>query len=503
MARLKDKASKLLGRGQYEKAVRAYRKVLDEEPGDMNSRIRLGDAYRRLNKTVPALGCYRQVAEFYARDGQLLKAIAVCKLVLDVEPRHEETQGMLADLYSRRVKEGVSRSSTAMLSGTDKDGPSIELEKCAPPQEEESSIEGASDNWGLFKGEELGPADEIDSTIHEDPDEEAFVLQMDVDYSTKEDKVIDYDGIEEDFSIDLAEPPPPPPALEPKVLPPMPLLSDLERDAFVEFLNKMKLRHVDPGTVMIRQGDEGNSFFIVVSGRLEVMRTIDEETIRMGHLRQGSFFGEMSLLSGRPRLATVTASSETELLEMDGKMLDDLMSCHPSVREALERFHMQRLLMVLLQTSPIFRPFENKDRRGIFKRFRLMKVPADTVLIKEGTFSKALFVVLRGSLEAVRKEAASEVFLGNLREGDVIGEMSLLRSRPAACTVKATSDCSLLCLRRDIFFEFIKANPRVGDVLNTIIEERERKAEQAPALQDPVVSSQPLSDILVVSETGG
>jgi cAMP-dependent protein kinase regulator len=59
---------------------------------------------------------------------------------------------------------------------------------------------------------------------------------------------------------------------------------------------------------------------------------------------EGSFFGEISILSGKPRTATVTASTRCELLELDRKSLDAIAAIHPRVRDVLTRFHRQRAM---------------------------------------------------------------------------------------------------------------------------------------------------------------
>jgi CRP-like cAMP-binding protein len=57
---------------------------------------------------------------------------------------------------------------------------------------------------------------------------------------------------------------------------------------------------------------------------------------------EGEFFGEISLLGGEPRTATITASLRAELLELDRARLDSIARRHPRVREVLQQFHDER-----------------------------------------------------------------------------------------------------------------------------------------------------------------
>ena len=62
----------------------------------------------------------------------------------------------------------------------------------------------------------------------------------------------------------------------------------------------------------------------------------------VGALGEGSFFGEMSTLSGQPRSATVTAAAPCDLLELDRATLDRIAVPHPHVRAVLEDFSRRR-----------------------------------------------------------------------------------------------------------------------------------------------------------------
>jgi CRP-like cAMP-binding protein len=59
-------------------------------------------------------------------------------------------------------------------------------------------------------------------------------------------------------------------------------------------------------------------------------------------MREGDFFGEISLLTGGPRTATVTAATRCELLELDRATLDEIARAHPRVLDVLRRFSEER-----------------------------------------------------------------------------------------------------------------------------------------------------------------
>ena len=81
------------------------------------------------------------------------------------------------------------------------------------------------------------------------------------------------------------------------------------------------------GKVLARQGQQGDEFFVIVSGKAEATR----QGVTIGTLGAGSFFGEMSLLERLPRVATVTTSEPTTVLVLTATAFDKLVASMPSV----------------------------------------------------------------------------------------------------------------------------------------------------------------------------
>jgi cAMP-dependent protein kinase regulator len=98
-----------------------------------------------------------------------------------------------------------------------------------------------------------------------------------------------------------------------------------------------------PGDVIVAEGQAGDSLFLLSTGTVKAwMRDKDARYVLVRELREGDFFGEISILTGKPRTATITAATHCELLVLDRPALDSITVTHPHVREVLERFHEQR-----------------------------------------------------------------------------------------------------------------------------------------------------------------
>ena len=117
------------------------------------------------------------------------------------------------------------------------------------------------------------------------------------------------------------------------------LLRALPPDEMRALLHHVHPRLFAPGTVVVKEGGVGDSLYLIETGDVEVTRN-GEDVAKLG---SGDSFGEMSLLTGEPRSATVTASSEVRAWEVIKDDFDRLLSSSPALREALENLADQRL----------------------------------------------------------------------------------------------------------------------------------------------------------------
>jgi CRP-like cAMP-binding protein len=112
------------------------------------------------------------------------------------------------------------------------------------------------------------------------------------------------------------------------------LLSDEARGRVADGARE---RRFAPGETIVREGDRGSSMFVVESGRLGVsVHGKVGQSQRLAVLEAGAAFGEISLLTGDPRSATVRALTEATLLEIDKANLSPILRENPSICGMLE-----------------------------------------------------------------------------------------------------------------------------------------------------------------------
>jgi len=258
-------------------------------------------------------------------------------------------------------------------------------------------------------------------------------------------------------------------------LPTIPLFSDLPRDAFIELFERCPLRRFTLGERIIDQGSHGDAFYVICEGQVRVFRTESGRRVDLATLEGGAFFGEMAILSGAPRTASVEAGAEdTQLLEISALVLTSLSRSHPQVAAALRKFVRQRLLTNVMNTSALFRPFNRKDRRTLVERFRARDIERGEVIIRDGDQTDGLYVLLSGEVE-VHKDGH---LLTRLKEGDLFGEISLLQKTPATATVTAARHTTLLRLPREDFDALISSHPQILVLISELSDERLRRTEQ-------------------------
>jgi hypothetical protein len=122
-----------------------------------------------------------------------------------------------------------------------------------------------------------------------------------------------------------------------------PLFRDFSVDEMVAVIQGLRLLSFERGEVILREGQPGNSLYMLTAGKVRAFVKKAGKQQKLGDLEEGAFFGEVSILTGQPRTATVAALSYCELLELDRPTLDSIAARHPHVLDVLKEFAQQRL----------------------------------------------------------------------------------------------------------------------------------------------------------------
>ena len=115
-------------------------------------------------------------------------------------------------------------------------------------------------------------------------------------------------------------------------------------------------------SIVIKEGDAGDSMFIILSGTVDVFKT--DKMVKVATLGPGTFVGEGALVSGAPRNATIKAATDTKIAFFDIKAYNKLITSHPSIPITLMKTHTERCKSVVKTNGNVFG--KSKKVIGVF-----------------------------------------------------------------------------------------------------------------------------------------
>ncbi|RMH17325.1 MAG: hypothetical protein D6696_16045 [Acidobacteria bacterium] len=123
----------------------------------------------------------------------------------------------------------------------------------------------------------------------------------------------------------------------------VPLFSHFDADELSAIIHGLKVYTYEAGEILFTEGESGASLIVLASGVVRVyVKNASGGNTEIRRLEQGSFFGEISLLTGEPRSATITAATACEVLVLDRPTVEAIIERHPKVRDTLRDIYRQR-----------------------------------------------------------------------------------------------------------------------------------------------------------------
>lgn len=155
-----------------------------------------------------------------------------------------------------------------------------------------------------------------------------------------------------------------------------PLFKCLNDDQLDALLPRGQVIHFGLGETIIQQGKSGDSMFILVNGDANVMVDKNHGPVLVASLGSGDCFGEMSLLTGEPRSATVVASNDCEVVEISKAVLATSLKEHPELMEKLSELLAKRQMATEGIVSASEQPHVTEARQSEYQSCALDKLRA-------------------------------------------------------------------------------------------------------------------------------
>lgn len=242
----------------------------------------------------------------------------------------------------------------------------------------------------------------------------------------------------------------------------LPYFSELPEDVVAALEARSRRHDLDAGVTVIHEGQAATSMYFLTSGSVRVVRGTDGQYLDT--IDAPTLFGEMAIVADTPRLASVVTAEPSTIYEVDRVEIESLARDYDSLRETVLAFHRFRLMANVLRSNPLFAPILPQHKQAMAASFASLSVRAGHVFLQEGQPGTGLHVILRGQCEVVQGRGAAEQQLAALREGDIFGEITLvLFDQMCTATVRATTECVVLRLDREVFQKAVMAHPAVRE----------------------------------------
>src|SRR3990172_2123079 len=253
-----------------------------------------------------------------------------------------------------------------------------------------------------------------------------------------------------------------------------PLFSDLAKDELLALIGKVKHHIVSPGVFIFKEGDRGDSIYIMNSGAVDIIgKDKKGNDVVLSTLKEGDFFGEFGFFSNARREASVRASSPIAILEIIKGDVDAIIAKHNRVAQVLFDFYKERVVDRLMALSPIFEPLTPADRKAILTRLTSQKFEQGVNIVREGEIGDTMYLIKEGEVNVwIQDPAKGKVVVATLAEGDFFGEIALATARPRVANVTTVTNAELVLFSRPMIKDILVKYPEIKNTLENVIKAR-------------------------------
>ncbi|MEO1055994.1 MAG: cyclic nucleotide-binding domain-containing protein [Actinomycetota bacterium] len=215
--------------------------------------------------------------------------------------------------------------------------------------------------------------------------------------------------------------------------------------------------------VVALEGDAADEVFVLLTGELVAERRTAHGDVQVGRVSAGEVVGEITVIAGGRRTASLRATSPCEVLVIARDVFERWLIEHPALadrvsqqaRERLDRTHVAAMVTDLIGTT------DPDTLEAVLSRIDWRRLAAGEVLFRQGDPADAAYFVVNGRLAVSAHDAddGTETVLAEVGRGDVVGEIGLLDDAPRSATVRATRDSTVAAFSAAAFEELVALAP--------------------------------------------
>ncbi len=253
------------------------------------------------------------------------------------------------------------------------------------------------------------------------------------------------------------------------MIPQVPILSGATEIQIRELLLSSQFHRVLPGEITFRQNDYSESLYIILEGIVEVLVKPDDGPEKLvGRLGPGLFFGELSLIAGRRRSATIRAAGRTFLWEVSRKAMLKFVHTTPHAKNLIDK-----TFLVHAFQSHFFPNFDYKILLQLADHAKVLRLEKGGIVIKEGDPGDAFYFLRSGKVKISMIRDRREIVVAYLSAGQYFGEMALLSGEPRVATVTAIDKVEVIQLMKEDFLGFLEVYPELKERIEREVRRRQ------------------------------
>lgn len=214
------------------------------------------------------------------------------------------------------------------------------------------------------------------------------------------------------------------------------LFNRLDPDSKKLVINCLEEKHVEANDIIIKQGDEGDYFYIVEDGNVEFY----VNDVRVSTSGPGSSFGELALMYNNPRAATVVATTDCILWTLDRLTFRKILLG--------SSFKKRVLYDDLLKSIPVLQKLTTYERSKLADALDTQYFNSNEIIIREGDRGENFYLIEYGEVQVIKE---GKGVIATLGKGDYFGELALLKDVPRQATIKTTKRTKVATLGKSGF----------------------------------------------------
>jgi predicted acylesterase/phospholipase RssA/CRP-like cAMP-binding protein len=229
-----------------------------------------------------------------------------------------------------------------------------------------------------------------------------------------------------------------------------------------ELRSTARVLDLGDGDVLVHEGDAADEVFYLRSGRLTVWASSEVGLVKVGTVDEGQVVGEITVVAGGRRTATLRADGEAVVLGIPRAVFEDFLGRHEELADEIAQQARERMdrSLVASMVSVLLGVTETDLIQEIVDRIAWRRLDAGDVLFERGDYSDSAYFIVSGRLLVlIESDDGNEEMVRELGKGEVVGELGLIDRAPRSATVRAVRDTTVGGFSEDLFQELVDRFP--------------------------------------------